>query len=144
MTLRRTRLCTNSTTKHIYFSLLVNNSVFIPHCANQCTQLKQIYPQKDIIMSSRVTRSSAAAAAAVGQNIAQSNAKGKKPASSSKSENVASSSTAIPSSNQEPKVDGPVFFWREYGDQNCYLSQWYASPFHTGDLKGIIYQTAEQ
>jgi ribA/ribD-fused uncharacterized protein len=37
----------------------------------------------------------------------------------------------------------PVFFWREYGSEHGYLSQWYLSPFTTED-KSIVYQTAEQ
>lgn len=43
-------------------------------------------------------------------------------------------------------TDGPIFFWE--GGKTCrsewkFLSQWYESPFHTGD-KSIIYNTAEQ
>jgi ribA/ribD-fused uncharacterized protein len=42
------------------------------------------------------------------------------------------------------KEDGPIFFWHEEGSEYSYLSQWYASPFHTGDPSGTIYQSAEQ
>ena len=38
----------------------------------------------------------------------------------------------------------PVYFWREYGDEHGYLSQWYHSPFHTDNGPTVIYQTAEQ
>lgn len=49
-------------------------------------------------------------------------------------------------STSHPSTDpgtGPIFFWREYGSQWGFLSQWYESPFHTGS-KDIIFQTAEQ
>jgi len=37
----------------------------------------------------------------------------------------------------------PVFFWREYGSEWSFLSQWYDSPFHAED-ESIVYKTAEQ
>jgi ribA/ribD-fused uncharacterized protein len=43
-----------------------------------------------------------------------------------------------------PENDKPVFFWREYGDEHCYLSQWYHSPFRNPSDPTIIFQTAEQ
>ncbi|KAH8594306.1 hypothetical protein B0O99DRAFT_490262, partial [Bisporella sp. PMI_857] len=36
-----------------------------------------------------------------------------------------------------------VYFWREYGDNRDFLSQWYTSPF-TAAEEGITYVTAEQ
>jgi hypothetical protein len=37
----------------------------------------------------------------------------------------------------------PIYFWREYGDEWGFLSQWYESPFTTAD-KSIVFHTAEQ
>jgi ribA/ribD-fused uncharacterized protein len=42
------------------------------------------------------------------------------------------------------KDSSPIFFWREYGDEYGYLSQWYHSPFHTDDDSSVVYRTAEQ
>ncbi|KAE9376870.1 DUF1768-domain-containing protein [Stipitochalara longipes BDJ] len=44
------------------------------------------------------------------------------------------------------KAEGssPVYFWREYGEEHGYLSQWYHSPFHTENDPTVVYQTAEQ
>jgi hypothetical protein len=51
---------------------------------------------------------------------------------------------------------GSVFFWREYGNEYGYLSQWYRSPFTAEDFypdeekyedkrgKIIVFSTAEQ
>lgn len=44
---------------------------------------------------------------------------------------------------QEQDLTGPIFFWREYGNEYGYLSQWYNSPFTTED-KSIMFGTAEQ
>ncbi|KAK0104695.1 hypothetical protein ONS95_004968 [Cadophora gregata] len=41
------------------------------------------------------------------------------------------------------KADSPIYFWREYGSQHSYLSQWYPSPF-TVSGTSITYTTAEQ
>jgi hypothetical protein len=41
------------------------------------------------------------------------------------------------------KEDGPVWLWREVHPTWGFLSQWYESPFHTGD-RSITYRTAEQ
>jgi hypothetical protein len=49
---------------------------------------------------------------------------------------MASSTVAAPE-------EGAVYFWREYGSEFAFLSQWYASPFHAED-KDIVFQTAEQ
>jgi ribA/ribD-fused uncharacterized protein len=43
-----------------------------------------------------------------------------------------------------PEKEGPVFFWREYEGENCYLSQWYHSPFCNPSDPSIVFRTAEQ
>jgi len=39
--------------------------------------------------------------------------------------------------------DQPIYFWREYGSEWAFLSQWYPSSFHAAD-KSITFVTAEQ
>lgn len=46
-------------------------------------------------------------------------------------------------SSVKAEDSSPIYFWREYGDEHGYLSQWYNSPFHTDDST-VVYQTAEQ
>jgi ribA/ribD-fused uncharacterized protein len=100
-------------------------------------------------MTSRQTRSSYAKASG---SASTSNPADRAEARVSKSKSKFSSvskALAAASSNSETSKKGakPIYFWREYGSPNCYLSQWYASPFyaeHSPGGKEIIYQTAEQ
>jgi hypothetical protein len=102
-------------------------------------------------MTSRQTRSSYAKASGSG-SASTSNPADRAEARVSKSKSKFSSvskALAAASSNSETSKKGakPIYFWREYGSPNCYLSQWYASPFHAEHSPGgkeIIYQTAEQ
>jgi len=41
-------------------------------------------------------------------------------------------------------MDGPVYFWRETGDDRGFLSQWFYSPFPDPKNPDKIYKTAEQ
>jgi len=47
------------------------------------------------------------------------------------------------SSTEAAQDQDAVYFWRKYGSEWGFLSQWYASPFHAED-KEVIFQTAEQ
>ena len=47
------------------------------------------------------------------------------------------------SSTGAAQEEGAVYFWREYGSEWAFLSQWYASPFQAEE-EGIVFQTAEQ
>jgi len=50
---------------------------------------------------------------------------------------------ATSSSSVQTENNSPIFFWREYGTEHVCFSQWYHSPFHTGDST-VVYLTAEQ
>jgi hypothetical protein len=98
-------------------------------------------------MSSRITRSSTAAAAASAAAAGKAKGKGKGKSFDEAPIHETSSAkdtTSTPTSRTKTTRPTPILFWREYGSPDCYLSQWYASPFHTGDANGIIYETAEQ
>lgn len=48
------------------------------------------------------------------------------------------------STSSDSKNEGSIYFWREYGSEHCFLSQWYRSDFTTDDDKNIVYKNAEQ
>ncbi len=61
-----------------------------------------------------------------------------------KEKSMSSTSPSTTEPAVEDPINKPVFFWREYGNANGYLSQWYLSPFADPSKPEVVYQTAEQ
>jgi len=55
---------------------------------------------------------------------------------------MATSSKSSTSKAEDP--NDPIYFWREYGTEHCFLSQWYESEFTTDANHDIVYKNAEQ